>query len=215
MLAINAGLSGMLRLAVLLALLLVGCASPGLERAGAPTRGPQIYVAAHGWHSGLIVRTADLPPGAWPAQRYFPDAQYLELGWGDREYYRSRNFSLWLATRAALWPTDSAVHVVGFSSPIDEQFPGSELVMLQASRAGFRRLVEFVAATFEGGEGAVLGPGQRENSLFFASHRRFHLFENCNTWVAHALREAGVPVSTRGAITAEGLLSQLRRQGGM
>lgn len=187
-------------LVAVLFLVVAGCAMPGAERPQAPPDGPLVHVADHGLHSGLIVRIADLPPGALPVLRHFPRAEFLELGWGDREYYRSKDFSLWLAARAALWPTESAVHVVGFSGSIGRQFPAAEIATLRLSRPGFARMLDFIAATFEtgaDGEGRILGPGQREASLFFASGRRFHLFQNCNTWVAQALREAGVPAPLR------------------
>src|SRR5690606_21849646 len=37
---------------------------------GSPTK--SVLVASHGWHTGLILRVADLEPGALPAARDFP-----------------------------------------------------------------------------------------------------------------------------------------------
>ena len=34
------------------------------------------------WHSGIVVRAADVPATAWPARRDFASAEYLEVGWG-------------------------------------------------------------------------------------------------------------------------------------
>lgn len=81
--------------------------------------------------------------------------------------------------------------------------PGSELIELRVPATGFDRLMAFVAASHErdaAGRAIFLAPGQRPGARFYASHLRFHLFETCNTWVARALREAGVPVEP--AITA-------------
>ena len=114
-------------LAVLAFFAIAGCASTGTAP-GQASEGPTVHVAGHGMHTGIIVRAADLPPRAWPAQRDFPRAEYLELGWGDREYYQAEDFSVWLGLRALLWPTESAVHVVGFRGPAERAFPGSEIV---------------------------------------------------------------------------------------
>jgi uncharacterized protein (TIGR02117 family) len=160
-------------------------------------------------HTGLIVRSADVAHDAWPARADFAHAEYLELGWGDREYYMHREPGPLLALRAVLWPTPGAVHAVGFSGPIAREFPGSEILELRVEPAGFSRLVEFVRAS-HAPEPNDLGPGQRTNSRFYASERRFHLFETCNTWVARALAEAGVPVDPGSAMTASQLLHQLR-----
>lgn len=48
-----------------------------------------IYVLHRGLHVGVIIRAADIPPGLSPEHREFPRAEYLELGWGDTEGYRS------------------------------------------------------------------------------------------------------------------------------
>jgi uncharacterized protein (TIGR02117 family) len=202
--------------AAILFFLLAGCAgSPpavGTQAESGPSR--TLYVAKHGWHSGLAVRSADIPQDAWPARREFSDARYLELGWGDREYYMRENPGIWLGLRALFWPTDSAIHAVAVRGAIEREFPASEIVDLRVSEEGFRRLVEFVAASHArdaAGDWIVLGPGQRPNrSRFYASGRRFHLFETCNTWVARALREAGVRIDPRAAISGGGLMRQVR-----
>ena len=85
------------RLAALLLLLLAlvvlasGCAAqsnPGAASAAdAQATMHPVHVVRHGWHSGIVVRAADVPEHAWPARREFADAEYLEVGWGDRAYY--------------------------------------------------------------------------------------------------------------------------------
>jgi uncharacterized protein (TIGR02117 family) len=140
--------------------------------------------------------------------------RYLELGWGDREYYVRERPGIWLSLRALFWPTDSAIHLVGVPGAIEREFPTSEIVELSVSEAGFQRMVEFVAASHArnaAGDWIVLAPGQRPNrSRFYASERRFHLFETCNTWVARALHEAGLPINASAAITAGSLMRQVR-----
>jgi uncharacterized protein (TIGR02117 family) len=172
-----------------------------------------VYVAGHGLHTGLVVRTDDVPAGLWPARDDFPTSRFLEVGWGDRAYYIDPHPGLWLALRALLWPTDSAVHAVAVLETVEAEFPASELVELRISATGFARLLTFVAASYARdaqGHAIVLGPGQREHSRFYASERRFHLFETCNTWVARALHAAGLSVSPKGVILAETLMRQVR-----
>lgn len=204
----------MTRLLFLILLLLAGCTAPAPDPSlsGAP-RAHLLYVANHGMHTGIIVSSNDVPAGAWPARDDFPDARFLELGWGDREYYMRDDPGILLGARALLWPTASAVHAIGVRESIGQAFPGSEIVPLRLTEDGLRRLVAFVAATHSrdaAGRAIVLGPGQRPNSRFYASDRRFHLFETCNTWVAHALLQAGLPVNPRRAVFASDLMRQVR-----
>lgn len=205
-------------LAPLLAILAAcgACAAPLLKNSPPPGEGSPaiaIYLVSHGWHTGIVVKRADIPEGLWLERRDFPQAEYLEVGWGDREFYRSADPGLWVTLKAAFWPTASVLHVVGFRGPSAEYFRGSEVIELALPRAGFERLVRYVhdAHARDGARAAPLGPGLYGDSRFYPARETFHLFRTCNVWTARALRAAGVPV--RDAITMEGLMSQARGLG--
>ena len=78
---------------LLLSLLVVativsGCAAPVMhgDPSSPDTAHPHsIYVVRQSWHTGIVVHAADVPANAWLARRDFPDAAYLEVGWGDRD----------------------------------------------------------------------------------------------------------------------------------
>lgn len=199
------------KMLLMLAVLLSGCHSAMLARAE-PGKSPvkEIYVVSHGWHAGIVIHRADIPASSWPEKRDFPDAEFLEIGWGDRDYYQAKDPGLGTTLKAALWPTPSVLHVVGFRGPVKVNFPHSEVVVLPVTRAGLARLLAFVDAAHrrENGEPATaLGPGLYGNSRYYPAHGEFHLFNNCNRWTAQALRAAGYNV--RDSITVGGLLGQL------
>lgn len=202
----------------LAALVTAGCAASGATVApSADDAAPAtIYIVGHGLHAGLVIGRADLAAGLMPEAADFPDARYLEIGWGDREYYMAPDPSLWVGLKAVLVPTPSALHVVGFDTPVDAYFPASTIVELRLSAAAMDRLARRIDASFERGAGsraAPLGPGQYGDSRFYPSHEKFHLLMTCNAWLAHVLRAAGIDVSPRPAMTAGALIEQLRRHG--
>ncbi len=175
-----------------------------------------VYVVRHGWHSGIVVRAADVPEHAWPARREFIGAEHLEVGWGDRAYYPAPDPSVWLGLRALLWPTAGVLHMVAFSGPVERYFASAEIVALEITPQGFARLVAAISASHEldaAGQPIPLGPGLYGTSRFYASREVFHLFATCNVWVAGMLREAGVPLSSTLSPTSGALFAQLRRHG--
>jgi uncharacterized protein (TIGR02117 family) len=175
-----------------------------------------IFVLGHGYHTGLAVHAREVPETAWPARRDFPDADYLELGWGDREYYPREHPGVWLALRALLTPTSSTLRVVPVAGPLTRYFRDSEVIELQVSPTGFERIVEFVRQTHEldaAGRAIPVRSELQDGSRFYASPRSFHAFENCNVWVARALEAAGLSVDPESSITAGMLLRQVRRLG--
>jgi uncharacterized protein (TIGR02117 family) len=199
-----------LRTATVLAL--AACAAPDGAPADAAPATQRVYVVNHGKHAGLALRAADVPPD-WPARGDFPDAAFFEVGWGDRDYYMHPDPGLWLALKAALWPTPAALHIAAVDDALEHYFAALEIVELAVSAAGLPRIVEYVQrshALDAAGRPIALGRGQYGRSRFYASRERFYFPRTCNAWVAGALRAAGLAVDPAAAITAEQLFAQLR-----
>ncbi len=170
----------------------------------------------HGWHAGIVLRLADIPAGTWPALVDFPDTQYLEVGWGDMDYYQTPDAHMGLILKAALLPSASVLHIVGFNGPVQTYFPYSEIIEIELSSAGFEQLSRTIAASFsrdKAGNITSLGHGLYGNSHFYLSKETYHLFNTCNVWTARTLRSAGLPITPARAVTVEDLMSQARKIG--
>lgn len=171
-----------------------------------------IHVVSHGWHTGIVVRKADVVPGTWPEMDDFPRAEYMEVGWGDRAYYQELNPGVGDALAAVMVPGPSVLHIVGFRGAVRQTFPASDVADLRITAEQLARLVAFFRAYYErdaNGKPVALGPGLYGDSQFYNARERFHLFNNCNVWTAKALQAAGLPVSTE--LTAGGVMSEVRR----
>jgi uncharacterized protein (TIGR02117 family) len=200
-------------------------AAPPAPPSVAPEQSAQrIWVVHHGYHSGIVVRAADVPPRAWPARRDFPQAEFLEVGWGDRDYYMTPAPGLWIGLRALLWPTPAVLHVAAFDGPPERRFAEAGIVELTLAAPGFAALVVAVQESHQRVPAAdgpdsredwppPLGPGLYGSSRFYASRERFHLFRTCNVWTAGVLAAAGVPLRPASALTADALFAQLRPHG--
>ncbi len=202
-----------LRLILLAPMLVVlsACVTPA---GPAPTSesGPVIavYLVAHDGHTGIALPRAEIPAGLWPESREFPQAEYLEVGWGNRDYYFGGNQGL-LGTLSAVFPSPSVLHVAGFQGSPARFFRANEIVELAVPPDGFEGLVRYIHDAHErvgALPAAPLGPGLYGDSRFYPAWESFHLFRTCNTWTAQALRAAGLPF--RDSITMEGLMSQAR-----
>jgi len=207
-------------LALVLLLFVAGCHGP--VAALYPPRPDEpslpVWVVEHGWHAGLVVDRRALPQGLWPEQDDFPDASYLEVGWGDAKFYQARDPGVGLALEAALVSSGSALHLVGLPALPSQVFAGREVVEVRLSRPGLDALARFVDDTFarEGlARAPRLGPGLYGPSVsaFYPARGRYHLLNTCNTWIADALRAAGAPITPVYAATAGILMWQVRQLG--
>ncbi len=196
-----------------LSVLLLGsaCTATPVNHAPPPDETARtVFVIQHGWHTGIAVPRTDIPEGRWPESANYPDALYLEVGWGDREFYPAPDPSARAALRAVLTPGPSVLHIVGLHDHPTRMLPFSGIIEVRVGAEGLERMIEFIAASHDRGGGRpapAIGPGLYFDSHFYPALASFHLFNNCNTWVADALRAAGLPM--RRAITSEDVIGQL------
>ena len=173
-----------------------------------------LYVVSHGWHTGLVLNRRSLVEVLPFLAEDVRGGEYVEIGWGDERFYQAQTVTAGLALRAILWPTSSVLHVVAFQGPPQRYFSQSRVVELSVTQASYRDLLAFVARSFtRTSDNALirLGPGLYGDSWFYHAEGVFHAFNTCNTWVAEAIEKTGYPISSRTTLTAQGILSQLRR----
>lgn len=207
----------MLRVATALAVTLVlGCASPSATRE--PGRQDslayRVWVVDHGWHTAIVVRARDVDSSIWPEVDDFAGKDLVEVAWGDREFYMAERPSGWLAVKAAFFTSGSALHVAGLGAPIESHFPASDVVELAVSRRGLDAMTRLFHDEYQRGDDGRpvrLAPGLYGASWFYAARSRYHLFNTCNTWVARALRAAGLDITPAGIVTAGGVMQEARR----
>ena len=170
-----------------------------------------IYVTSNGWHSGIVIARADLPPGLIPEIADFPAATHFEFGWGNRDYYTTPRKTLGLTLGAAL-PGAAAVHLAAYAAP-PRPYPGHEVVTLAVSADGFRRLAAYLHAAFARGgapRAGKIATGLAPASAFYPGTGTFHLFNTCNTWTAEGLAAAGLMIRASGVQLAEELMAKVR-----
>jgi Protein of unknown function (DUF2459) len=134
---------------------------------------------------------------------------FEEWGYAERAWYLDKRQGFTGVIRALLWPTEGVVEVGIHESIWAErtQKPPVEAFRFQISEAGYWGLRSYLRATIASEEPVgIVG-----NSRFCVARSPYHLFHHCHHYTAQGLREAGLPISMRGALTRNGFAKQLRR----
>jgi hypothetical protein len=154
-----------------------------------------VYVAKISWHTGLILPVYALPDSIWPDQFQPARDEYLEIGWGDRDYYTHPGFNFWYALKALFWPTPTALHILPLlERHIPDTYASTKLVKLSLSDQDLENLSHFVLSQFELNDQGKLIPveeGLYQTSRFFAGSTKYYFPKNSNVWAAMALKRAG------------------------
>lgn len=196
---------------------LSGCAGPALSLPPLPEDAvsgspKEVWVVRHGWHTRVAMRRADVAPSIWPESRDFGDAVYLEVGWGDRDFYSKPEPSVWDAIDPVIRATRAALHVGAFDAPPHEFFADQPVVRLSVPAAGIDRLARFIRdhyARDAAGNVMPIRPGYYPRSAFYRATGRYHaLTYNSNAWAASALQAAGAAMDPTPAMTAGAVIRQ-------
>ena len=197
--------------------------------AGEPT--VAVFVVSHGYHAGIVLPRATLAEVASrrgyaaliAVSTRFAAFPFLEMGWGDEEFYRSvptiASLTVPMASRALFLPGNrSVVHVVGLSYPPRAAFPAADIIALDLSAKGFDRTVGRIDATFAPAAGVPAddaGRGLYGPSRFYRARGTFNIFHVCNHWLADVLDAAGVPTAPVLATLPAGLFLDLEWRAGL
>lgn len=197
---------------------------------GEPT--VEVFVVSHGYHAGIVLPRGVLADAASRrghaalisvATRFgvFP---FLEIGWGDEEFYRSvptvASVTVPMAARALFLPGNrSVLHVVGLNHEPRAAFPLADIIALDLSPEGFERMLARIDATFvpagTGDPADDAGPGLYGPSRFYRARGTFNILHVCNHWLADLLDVAGVPTAPVLATLPAGLFLDLEWRSGL
>jgi uncharacterized protein (TIGR02117 family) len=166
-----------------------------------------VWVVSHGWHTGLVIDRAAARGLLVALDEAFPDARYLEIGWGDEGFYTTPNeaITVGLALEAMFSSRGSVLHVVGLPMPPAAAFPRAEIHALVVSDAGFRAMLSAIGESFrrdQAGHGIALRRGIYGDSQFFMALGGYSMLFTCNSWTARILRATGCPIASAVSLTA-------------
>jgi uncharacterized protein (TIGR02117 family) len=205
------------RLLVLIVLMVgaaAGCSSaaPCFSRTDAETL-RSIYVVKRGWHTGIVVAKDEWPSQSWPLLADFPQARYLEFGWGEATFYQAEETTFGMLVDAAIGPSPSVVQVTGLRQLSLEPAQDFEIVRLHVSAAGFAALAQSIAGSFADGPLAPTGKVYTSDSLtirYYRARGSFYFPRMCNRWVAEKLEAGGCPVQSWSVVTAGRVMRDAR-----
>jgi len=171
----------------------------------------EIFVVNYGWHAGIILKVKDVNSSVWKIDSPFLQFKYIEVGWGDEDFYKSSDPSIWITLKAGVIPTSSVLHIRAINHYELNSFPKDKVAKLTISEKGFERLSLFIQNSFakENDKLIPLSKGLYPNSLFYLSSKKYHIFNTCNIWSAEALRSAGLDITPFVSLTTDNLFSQI------
>ena len=177
-----------------------------------------VYLIKSRWHTGIILKVNELAVNNIKAVKYFRNYKYVDIGWGDKDFYQSsEDFDLYLAFKALFIPTESVVRLEGYNKEISDIILYTDFcIKFTLIEKNFINLLKFIDSSFSRNEknGLIVTMKKTNgNIIFFKSNNSYHIFETCNKWIAKALLAAGYDISPTWIITADNLFDEVKKYG--
>jgi uncharacterized protein (TIGR02117 family) len=204
----------MLRAAILILIACVPLAAcSGARTAADGERSQVVYVVRRGWHSGVALAAADWPQRDSPLLATFAEVPYIELGWGDADFYQADKPTAFMAISAVLWPSSTVMEVVPLRAAPPPGSGDFEAIAVHVSNAELKAIVSsiddsFVQPISPTGKTYRTAGGE---ARFFHARGKFYLFRMCNRWTSELLRRAGCAVSPRLTLTARQVIKAAKK----
>jgi uncharacterized protein (TIGR02117 family) len=166
-----------------------------------------IYVVDNGVHlelllpdSNRVINWREFIPVELLNEPEFNRFSYFGFGWGDRNFYINTpewtDLTLYTALNALLLPSFTVMKVEGWLGIAEHPLYVKKLSIPEDN---YIQLVKYIKKHFKYDDKERLkkaAPGYTANDYFFEAKGYYSLFRTSNTWVAQALRTAGVYIPT-------------------
>jgi uncharacterized protein (TIGR02117 family) len=174
----------------------------------------EIYVVKHTWHTGIIcIRKAEFSNPV--LNQLYEGAKFIEIGWGDFDFFRSDKATIGMAAKAMLWPTKSVLHIFPYYRSPENYFEPDKIRTINLSEKQYHDLLNYISGSFKLDDSGKIIPLDAENPVggkFYLSVEKYHLFKTCNVWTARGLKEADLPIRPFFAFNSKNVIKQINRK---
>lgn len=173
----------------------------------------KIYLMMKGWHTGIILEVNEASLQHIPELADFKHKKYVDIGWGNAEYYRIPGFDIKLGLKALLVPSPSALKVKGFDLDAEDYISTADYALEFAlSPREFQNICAALSRSYmknTNGKPEIL-ENRKDIIIFYKAEELYHLFNTCNTWAGGVIQNGGFDVSTSGVISAKQLFDEVK-----
>lgn len=169
-----------------------------------------VYVVQQELHTGIVFKISEVDTTIWPEAVDFKEFNFIDVGWGNYDFYQAPDNDPLLALKAIAVPTTSVLRVDAFRIQPDAYYGNYKKLRFCLSRRQFDKLCRAISNSFDRDATGEATVTQKAYGLkFYLATGKYHAMNTCNTWVAIMFREAGFDNRINGIIIARQLFSSL------
>ena len=176
---------------------------------------PLLYFTNNGLHTHLVLPSQGLKALVPQLSKYFLDEPWLQLGWGDFDYYGSAKQTKLLGFRALFMPTKAIIGVRSITDITNHFHSQTRIYAIPLPKTAMDATLLFISRYFQFNESNDLTIVREKatGELFFSASGTYSILNTCNNWTAYVLKEAGLKISPKLTIGPDQVERNVRKNG--
>lgn len=172
-----------------------------------------VYITRFNWHTGIIIKTDLIKNEIEDLFPHLLEFEWIDIGWGDEEFYQYDGFNTDLAVQALFVNTPSVLRIEGIILPINKYLSYTDsFIELNFKKDNFNDLIEFIFSSVRlENEKPILKSSRAGKIFFYSSSLKYNVFYTCNTWTAEGLNRAEFPINSFLILTSQKLFTEIKR----
>lgn len=176
-----------------------------------------VYVVNQDIHTDFLMPKNQLMDSVLKSLKIFGNYTYIEIGWGDAEYYMSDEFDLIIAAKALITLTGSVLRMESFKNKFEQIIPRYNFVIeLKLSREQYLSFLNYINNSLAKNiKNQYVIPKTANNGdvRFFRSGLTYTIMHTCNSWTANAIRASGLEFPTCMMLMTEQIYREVLKFG--
>ncbi|MGD0960871.1 MAG: DUF2459 domain-containing protein [Methylomonas sp.] len=176
-----------------------------------PLTGDVAYIVGQGWHAEIGIPVEELDDNMAYFREVFPNARVIMFSYGKKTFF--------IAPAATLseyvlgpFPGAAVIQVVGLSVSPTTAYPPENTVTLRLPPNGGQSLSAYIWKELVkdgSNKPQIVARSTEPTGLFYSARSEYNLLHTCNTWVADALHNAGLPISGDNVVFSNQVMTRV------
>lgn len=160
---------------------------------------PSLYFTNNGLHTHVLFPAQEVKARVPALQAYFPDIAWLQIGWGDYQYYGNPEQTKWMGVKALFTPTAAVMGILGVHAIPNDIPKKRKLYEIPLNNMHWNAILAFVCGYLKlDAANQISEIRVKENGeVFLKARGTYTIFNTCNHWTARALKTAGLNMNPR------------------
>ncbi len=171
-----------------------------------------IHLVQQAWHVGYLIPVNSTTINYIPVLNEFRDYKYVDVGWGDEDFYQNDGINYYYGAKAMLIPTSSVIKITAHKASKQSILGWHEdYRKISLMYQEYVKLLKYIGASFLKEDNAYIETSSHAEGAirYYKSHLSYYLFNTCNTWIARGLHSAGINIDYSGVITKDQLFAEV------